>query len=186
MSHICKQALLSQSSPAAVGRGRRGRKPRVAPCSGRTGSFIIVASISLQGRAIANKWLAGSQKETIWPTWRTYLHLRVPAGRQQAGRLKTDVQAILFWIPPWNESLLFLDKNAAHLCLSSLCLRDQGSSGCWGPHEGRHRTPHTGGRSPGWHQKKRPGLGLIFSWVISDEFLNLSGPQFLHQPNGCN
>lgn len=75
MSHICKQALLSQSSPAAVGRGRRGRKPCVAPCSGLTGSFIIVASISLQGRAIANKWLAGSQKETIRPTWRTYLHL---------------------------------------------------------------------------------------------------------------
>lgn len=75
MSHICKQALLSRSSPAAVRRGRRGRKPCVAPCSGRTGSFIIVASISLQGRAIANKWLAGSQKETIWPTRRTYLHL---------------------------------------------------------------------------------------------------------------
>lgn len=75
MSHICKQALLSQSSPAAVRRGRRGRKPCVAPCLGRTGSFIIVASISLQGRAIANKWLAGSQKETIWPTRRTYLHL---------------------------------------------------------------------------------------------------------------
>lgn len=74
MSHICKQALLSQSSLAA-GRGRRGRKPCAAPCSGRTGSFIIVASTSLQGRAIANKWLAGSQKETIWPTRRTYLHL---------------------------------------------------------------------------------------------------------------
>lgn len=75
MSHICKQAVLSQSSPAAVGRRRRWRKPCVAPCSGRTGSFIIVASASLQGRARANKWLAGSQKETIWPTRRTYLHL---------------------------------------------------------------------------------------------------------------
>ena len=30
-----------------------------ASFSGRTGSFIIVASASLQGRAIANKWLAG-------------------------------------------------------------------------------------------------------------------------------
>lgn len=46
-----------------------------ASFSGRTGSFIIVASASLQGRAIANKWLAGIQKETIWPTRRTYLHL---------------------------------------------------------------------------------------------------------------
>lgn len=46
-----------------------------ASFSGQTGSFIIVASASLQGRAIANKWLAGIQKETIWPTRRTYLHL---------------------------------------------------------------------------------------------------------------
>lgn len=118
----------------------------------------------------------------------------MPAGRQQAGRLKTDVQAILFWIPPWNESLLFLDKNAAHLCISSsLCMRDARKFGVLGTLVKGGWDPATlGGWSPGWHQwrkkkkEKKAGPGLILIWVISSEFLDLSEPQFLLHSNGNN
>lgn len=57
------------------------------------GLFIIVPSASLQGTAAANKRLACSQKETIWPTLRVNLHLQVLTGRQQGSRLQTHVQA---------------------------------------------------------------------------------------------
>lgn len=57
------------------------------------GPFIIVPSASLQGPAAANKRLACSQKETIWPTRRANLHLQVLTGRQQGSRLQTRVQA---------------------------------------------------------------------------------------------
>lgn len=111
----------------------------------------------------------------------------MPAGRQQAGRLKTDVQAILFWIPPWNESLLFLDKNAAHLCISSLCMRDAGKFGVLGTLVKGSVGPSTLVAGPqGGNRENKIGPGLILIWVISGEFLDLSEPQFLHQLNGNN
>lgn len=64
---------------------------------------------------MANKRLACSQKETIWPTRRTYLHLQVLTRQQQGSRLQTHIQAILLWFPPWQDLVLFLEKKAAYL-----------------------------------------------------------------------
>lgn len=86
------------------------------PCGGpmlrRAALFIIVASASLQGTAAANKRLAYSQKETIWPTLRMNLHLQVLTGRQQGSRLQTHVQAGLsFLVPILARSSPFLGKD---------------------------------------------------------------------------
>lgn len=58
MSHICTQAMLSQSPPElSEGGGSVGRAVW-GPHAPAGGSFIIVASASLQGTAAANKRLA--------------------------------------------------------------------------------------------------------------------------------
>lgn len=56
---------------------------------------MIVPSASLQGTAAANKLLAFSQKETIWPTLRVNLHLQVLTGRQPAANT-CPAQPLLF------------------------------------------------------------------------------------------
>lgn len=83
------------------------------PMLGRAGGpFIIVPSASLQGTAAANKRLACSQKETIWPTLRANLHLQVLTGRQQGSRLQTHVQAShSFLVPVLARCSPFLGKD---------------------------------------------------------------------------
>lgn len=101
VSHICKQAQLSQSSPAAVGRGGAVAKDLCgAPCSGRT-LFYNCCLAALQGSTIANKWLAGCQKETIWPTRGRIYISECRLDRQRRGsRLQTEVLRSFFGSHP--------------------------------------------------------------------------------------
>lgn len=73
----------------------------------------------------------------------------------------------------------------------ALCVRGAEKPGVLGPLTKDSITPSVWVTGPqGGIREKEPGLGLMVGlfeiWVISGELLNLSEPQFPHQPNGCN